>query len=45
MATASQYGDAQQHGANAAIGLCGLWRFQKAIPALVAVKQGIFAMI
>jgi hypothetical protein len=37
--------DAQQHAANAAIGLIGLWRFQKAIPALVAVKQGVFALI
>jgi hypothetical protein len=42
---APHYVDAQQNGANAAIGLFGLWRFQKAIPALVAVKQGVFALI
>jgi hypothetical protein len=42
---ATQYVDAQRHWANAAIGLFGLWLFQKAIPALAAVKQGVFAMI
>jgi len=45
MAPTPQDVDAQQHGANAAIGLIGLWLFQKAIPASVAVKQGVFALI
>jgi hypothetical protein len=40
--TAPQYGDALQHSANTAIGLIGRWLFQKAIPALMAVKQGVF---
>jgi hypothetical protein len=48
MAAETQYVGALQDAANAANtanGLIGLWLFQKTIPAFVAVKQGVFAII
>jgi hypothetical protein len=42
MAAEAQYVGALQDAANTANGLIGLWLFQKTIPALMAVKKGVF---